>query len=690
MGDFVSFSNLIAEYTNKGTLASVTYIGQLLEYFYDRYDRLIGIDETRSDTSYHTGLQYDNYSRVANKTYPSGYKVYYEYFPNGSKKNVKDARGNILWRADEINASGLLLQATTGNGAVTTNKYDAANRLISSATSGGIQNFAYTFDGFGNLTSRTDSIGNIKTESLTYDNLDRLTGISLNNVSSTIAYDTYGRMTSKQKNGTTVFESAQFSTRKPHALTHANTTSAEFPNCQTIDYNASDKVEMISQGTKKAVFTYGYDTQRIKMNITDTLTNRSLTKDYVGGCEFVDDNGTKKVYTYLTCQYGVFAMVVRSGGTDAVHYVYKDHLGSWTTVTDSVGTVVERKSFDAWGNLRDPQTWSANLNRTPRFDRGFTGHEHLYAFGLINMNGRMYDPLMSSFLSPDNYIQDPTTQQGFNRYAYCAYNPLKYVDPSGEQYFGWNGGSSYYDEQAARLVMSIRYNMYLESMQMTMERIDNFSNSLWSQGDLHGGAIGGNGCHGGGSTGGNKPKTKHTRFNEHQLNAIVESDRGKCVLSGLGSMMTSWDNMGWGETTKEWVMKEHDYCANHPDKEPSCHGYEAYNLLDFITWDNNGKYNTYKAKQIGMNEIYDYMDDGWVVAALCRLYDGSSHYANVTSCTMYGDGAIDISFLNNPLPKNTIMALYHSNSIYEFNNSYESAMEIRFIAIKLIHKIIRP
>ena len=53
-------------------------------------------------------------------------------------------------------------------------------------------------------------------------------------------------------------------------------------------------------------------------------------------------------------------------------------------------------------------------------------------------NGRMYDPYMSSFLSPDNYMQDPTTQQGFNRYAYCMYNPLKYVDPSGEQYFGWD------------------------------------------------------------------------------------------------------------------------------------------------------------------------------------------------------------------------------------------------------------
>ena len=53
----------------------------------------------------------------------------------------------------------------------------------------------------------------------------------------------------------------------------------------------------------------------------------------------------------------------------------------------------------------------------------FTGHEHLYSLGLINMNGRMYDPLLSSFLSPDNYMQDPTSQQGFNRYAYCMYNP---------------------------------------------------------------------------------------------------------------------------------------------------------------------------------------------------------------------------------------------------------------------------
>ena len=53
-------------------------------------------------------------------------------------------------------------------------------------------------------------------------------------------------------------------------------------------------------------------------------------------------------------------------------------------------------------------------------------------FGLINMNGRMYDPLLARFLSPDDYVQLPDDAQSFNRYTYCLNNPLKYTDPSGE------------------------------------------------------------------------------------------------------------------------------------------------------------------------------------------------------------------------------------------------------------------
>ena len=133
-----------------------------------------------------------------------------------------------------------------------------------------------------------------------------------------------------------------------------------------------------------------------------------------------------------------------------------DHLGSITTITDENGTIVQELSYDAWGNLRNPYTWSGTFTGAPRFDRGFTGHEHLTRFGLINMkftlsessaklclstaergelgeaNGRMYDPVMCCFLSVDSYVQDPGCPQNFNRYAYCLNNPLKYTDPDGE------------------------------------------------------------------------------------------------------------------------------------------------------------------------------------------------------------------------------------------------------------------
>jgi len=48
------------------------------------------------------------------------------------------------------------------------------------------------------------------------------------------------------------------------------------------------------------------------------------------------------------------------------------------------------------------------------------------------MNGRLYDPYLQRFLSPDNYVQSPFNAQKFNRYAYCLNNPLMYTDPSGE------------------------------------------------------------------------------------------------------------------------------------------------------------------------------------------------------------------------------------------------------------------
>ncbi|PJB57803.1 MAG: hypothetical protein CO098_10705, partial [Bacteroidetes bacterium CG_4_9_14_3_um_filter_41_19] len=52
-------------------------------------------------------------------------------------------------------------------------------------------------------------------------------------------------------------------------------------------------------------------------------------------------------------------------------------------------------------------------------------------FELVNMNGRIYDPVIGRFLSADPYSQMPEHTQGLNRYSYCMNNPLSFTDPSG-------------------------------------------------------------------------------------------------------------------------------------------------------------------------------------------------------------------------------------------------------------------
>ena len=148
--------------------------------------------------------------------------------------------------------------------------------------------------------------------------------------------------------------------------------------------------------------------------------------------------GTLQKIHYLSGGDGnLFAMyIIDETNTGTLYYILTDHLGSPCLITDASGNTVQELSFDAWGKRRDPATWqpyATNATIPPAFiDRGFTFHEHLYPFTLINMNGRAYDPLVGRFLSPDPYIQAPDNTQNLNRYSYCLNNPLKYTDSSGE------------------------------------------------------------------------------------------------------------------------------------------------------------------------------------------------------------------------------------------------------------------
>ena len=97
----------------------------------------------------------------------------------------------------------------------------------------------------------------------------------------------------------------------------------------------------------------------------------------------------------------------------------------------------EKRHYGAWGALEKYESSDTSLTAEhPMLDRCWTGHEYFAAVHLVHMNGRMYDTDLRRMLSPDNYVQDPTNTQNYNRYQYGYNNPLKYSDPSGEFLLG--------------------------------------------------------------------------------------------------------------------------------------------------------------------------------------------------------------------------------------------------------------
>ena len=218
---------------------------------------------------------------------------------------------------------------------------------------------------------------------------------------------------------------------------HAGGLAQPYPS-QNITYTSFDRPQTIMQGTKSASFVYGGDNGRVKMTVangTDTL----LTRYYAGGRyekDILPGNTTKERLFLGGDAYSAPMVLTRTGnGSWTLHNIGRDYLGSVILIASPEGFKEAEYSYDAWGRLRNPSTleiYAPGSEPELMLGRGFTGHEHLPWFGLINMNARLYDPLTGRFLAPDPYIQDHGFTQNYNRYTYGLNNPLKYTDPNGE------------------------------------------------------------------------------------------------------------------------------------------------------------------------------------------------------------------------------------------------------------------
>lgn len=419
-------------------ISEISSNGTAKAYTYDDLMRLSTLTETNVDGKWLKKTFTYVGGNVSALTYASnaGNIVTENYtYAYGNLSEIKLNNSTSIWKLTAENASGLTTGVNTGC-LTRTYSYDTYGNPTGRVVKNGsavIQNSGYSFNtGTGNLNWRKDNVRNIQ-ESFGYDNLNRLTSFA----GKTAAYSNNGNITNISNVGAFVYND-----EKPYAIASITPYGTEVPfREQQITYNALRRPETITENGYVATFTYNGEGNRVKMNLKKN--NQVQSNKYYWKNQYEMETGiagSKEILYLGGDAYSAAAVYVKEGtGAWAVYYLCRDYLGSITHIVNSSGGVKQELSYDAWGRLRNPVNqalYAVDAEPALFLGRGYTGHEHLTVFGLINMNARLYDPVIGRFLSPDPQLQDSYSSQNYNRYSYCLNNPLRYTDPNGEFIFG--------------------------------------------------------------------------------------------------------------------------------------------------------------------------------------------------------------------------------------------------------------
>lgn len=424
-----------------GTTSKITRkdgAGTSFKYSDDGFCRLLNKTNKYGTDSFIYQYDYDTKGRVKKEIYPSGFSVQYTYTEYDDLQELKNANGKTIWKVDEVNSqNGMLKKATFGNGKQITYGYDNDDRLNKISVPQLID-FNYQFNNKQQLDWREEKYYFADSakwkgfkEEFTYDEVNRLKtatgGLSLN-----MEYD-QNKIFHKSDAGTYSYQDGN------HRLDELTTITGYIPPQHNLTFTKEGKVDSLletrdSANVRLLTFKYGVDNERFSMQykVNDTL---KYTRFYFGNYEEeLSILGTERNLNYIYANGDLVGIYEHKNQKGTMHYVYTDYLGSIRCITDSLGTSEKTLGFDAWGNRRNPITGIPDTSdyKNSLTARGYTGHEHLDELGLINMNGRVYDPRLGMFISPDNFVQAPDFTQNFNRFSYCLNNPLMYTDPSGE------------------------------------------------------------------------------------------------------------------------------------------------------------------------------------------------------------------------------------------------------------------
>jgi RHS repeat-associated protein len=434
-----------------------------------------GLPETLTyvidDTEYQTTFDYDDLGRTERIHYPAlggssanPIVAKYLYDTSGTLKGLDEIGSSStkpLWRLSEAFEGHLIQRETFGNGAATTYAYHPERRFLEGldTTLGGehIQRFAYGHFDNGLLEETTDTRStesDSDTRQYAYDQLNRLSSVTRTVGASppqltSYGYDELGNITNR--GGTSI----TYRPTQPHLISTAGGNSYQYDsngnvrertgggipgNIQTIEYTPFDLPSRIVTGqsgaTRVTRFDYTADEERVVRRDAD------ITRHFAGDLyqRKLDTltGATREERFRLYAGGRELGEIVRTHGstvTDRTLYFHTDRLGSVDTLSNDNDETF-RQEFDPFGAPIDPP--SPELTRS-----GYTGHQHDDDLGLIDMRGRVYDPLAGRFMTADPVLQAPFSTQGLNRYSYVFNNPINATDPSGFSAYSIRDGGGY-------------------------------------------------------------------------------------------------------------------------------------------------------------------------------------------------------------------------------------------------------
>lgn len=400
-------------------------------YVYDNLGRLQSDTTIIKENRIYRTYKYNSSGKVGVITYGSEKTspvTVENGYVKGHKIAIRVGKNKIAWRLSTENDMGLPSKTITGP-LTRTFEYDEFGFPTGKVVKCGsrvIQDISMSFDyGTGNLKWRKDNVRNLK-EDFGYDELNRLISFD----GKTITYDVKGNILNHSEVG-----EFEYSESKPYAIETVNLYGNGIPSdVQEISYNGLSLPEKISEGGQIFNFLYDYAGVRVmsgnKFYLENKYEERSDTQKDSGVVLYLDGDAYS-ASVVLSDKYFPWE-------EKGLIFLCRDHLGSITHIVNENGFVEQELSYDPWGRLRNPDThelYSREKEPSLALGRGYCGHIHLQNFGLIDMNARLYDPVIGRFLSPDPYVQMPDFSQNFNRYTYCLNNPLVYKDENGKWIF---------------------------------------------------------------------------------------------------------------------------------------------------------------------------------------------------------------------------------------------------------------